>query len=66
MNALAMAFGGGFCGMTCAAAIAFYMGRRWIRAKFVEWLGDAHRSGVCPLCKQPMKHEGPPPDDVVG
>jgi hypothetical protein len=62
MNIL-WATSGGFFGVTLALVIAFVMIRRWVQWKIREWMGAAHRAGICPVCKQSVQHRGPPPDD---
>jgi hypothetical protein len=60
-----MAVGGGFFGTTVAYGIGLAATRQWARWRLKEWLGEAHRKGVCPVCKGAMHHEGTSPDELL-
>jgi len=68
MNALSMAIGGGFFGTAVALTMGFFVVRYHVRSAIEQWLEKAHRAGICPVCKGPMKHDevGAPPENAPG
>lgn len=65
MRELLVSVAGTFIGLSLTAFAVVFLGRIWVRQQVAEWAGDAHRKGICPVCKQPAKHEGPAPDEVA-
>lgn len=63
---LLMAIGGGFFGVTVALLVGFIAARGYVVWKIREWAGDAHRGGVCPICKRAMAHDDCPAPDEPG
>jgi len=57
MRDFMMAVGGGFCGTAIVIGLSFIFIREYLRMKMTEMMKEAHKKGICPVCKQPMQHD---------